>query len=677
MSLGGVAVRWKLSIIVGLLLVPIVLLAWFFVAQSFKDIDFARKERDGIAYVKGVWPILSRLAAGDQLSEPKGDARTKAADGLELARLCALHSRKMGAEDEAKALTASLDAISWPGAQLVRNDTLEKAIGDARALVTRISDGSNMTLDPDIDSYYVMDVVTTKLPEVSDRAGTIVALALAQRERRTLSEDDKAEILVQIGLLDNATSGANASLEAAIKGNLDGRTRRALEQRGKNFASLASQFARDAKFLAMALREEDSRSQLDLTGFLESFRTLVTETNNFWEQSAAEMDRLLVLRINGFASLLGILLAIAASVVLLALGLTFVIAKQIARPLQDLRVAIEAIAGGHYDFALPVLGRGDEIGKISATVHSLRNTLAGAAQLRSEQEHSKLMAEGERRQMLEHFAMEFEAAISHVVTIVAGASMNLENAAVSLSDTARTTLDTSAVAVLDSGEALASVQAIAAATSGLTHSVSDIAHHFEASSAIAQKAVMQAGHTDQRMGMLSSAAARIGDVVQLITHIAKQTNLLALNATIEAAQAGEAGRGFAVVAQEVKALATQTAAATSEIGRQIADIQSATRDSVSTIKDIGVTIDRLSKLSGTISEAIDHHDQTANGIAGSVSLAANGTSRVASNVARVAQSAEDTGRASSAVLNSAQSLAAEMGRLKSEADRFLAHVRAA
>src|SRR5207237_2874822 len=67
--------------------------------------------------------------------------------------------------------------------------------------------------------------------------------------------------------------------------------------------------------------------------------------------------------------------------------------------------------------------------------------------------------------------------------------------------------------------------------------------------------VGQARSTTDRVGELSKAATRIGDVVELINTIAGQTNLLALNATIEAARAGEAGRGFAVVASEVKALA--------------------------------------------------------------------------------------------------------------------------
>src|SRR5205809_4456346 len=134
-------------------------------------------------------------------------------------------------------------------------------------------------------------------------------------------------------------------------------------------------------------------------------------------------------------------------------------------------------------------------------------------------------------------------------------------------------------------------------------SINEIGRQVANSNRIANEAVDQAQKTDARIAELSLAANRIGDVTQLITSIAEQTNLLALNATIEAARAGEAGRGFAVVAQEVKALAAQTAKATSEISVQIAEIQTATNDSVTAIKEISSTIGNISQITATIATA--------------------------------------------------------------------------
>ena len=131
----------------------------------------------------------------------------------------------------------------------------------------------------------------------------------------------------------------------------------------------------------------------------------------------------------------------------------------------------------------------------------------------------------------------------------------------------------------------------------MSSSIGEIGRQIEMSAEVSASAVQQARQTDQHIAKLTQAAGEIGDIVELITNIAGQTNLLALNATIEAARAGEAGRGFAVVASEVKALAAQTAKATGEINRQIAEIQSATANSVANIKEIGATITQTSRRS--------------------------------------------------------------------------------
>jgi methyl-accepting chemotaxis protein len=211
----------------------------------------------------------------------------------------------------------------------------------------------------------------------------------------------------------------------------------------------------------------------------------------------------------------------------------------------------------------------------------------------------------------------------------------------------------------------------------MASSISEIGRQIETSTSIARAAVDQARQTDARINKLNQAATKIGDVVSLITTIAEQTNLLALNATIEAARAGESGRGFAVVASEVKALAAQTAKATSEIGEQIAEIQAATGESVAAIKEIGTTIGSISQVTSAIAAAVEEQGAATQEIARNVQQAAEGTTQVASSITEVNRGAAETGSASSQVLSSAQSLSTESNRLRLEVDKFLETVRAA
>jgi methyl-accepting chemotaxis protein len=267
--------------------------------------------------------------------------------------------------------------------------------------------------------------------------------------------------------------------------------------------------------------------------------------------------------------------------------------------------------------------------------------------------------------------------VGAIVGKVSSASSELEASARGMTRIADATQNLSAKVATSSGEAQSNVESVAGATEELAASVREISRQVQDSNRIAGEAVEQAHKTDARIGELSKAAGRIGDVLKLITAIAEQTNLLALNATIEAARAGEAGKGFAIVAQEVKALAGQTARATEEIASQISDMQMATADSVSAIVEIGGTIRKISDITGAIAAAVEEQGAATAEIARNVQAAAHGTGEVVKNIGEVSRGAGETGTASAQMLGAARSLAQESATLESEVGRFLGGVRAA
>ena len=264
-----------------------------------------------------------------------------------------------------------------------------------------------------------------------------------------------------------------------------------------------------------------------------------------------------------------------------------------------------------------------------------------------------------------------------IITSLSAASGDLEKTARTLTDNADNTTRLASVVANASENASNNVQAVASATEELASSVREISSQVQESSRVALSAVKQADETDGRINALSQAASRIGDVIKLITSVAEQTNLLALNATIEAARAGDAGRGFAVVAQEVKALASQTAKATDEIGIQIAGMQTATQEAVGSIKMISSTIGKISEITGAISAAIEEQGAATQEISGNIQRTASGTSEVAGTIAEVSQGATQTGAASNQLLSSAKQLSVSTASLQSEIDGFLKSIAAA
>jgi methyl-accepting chemotaxis protein len=465
--------------------------------------------------------------------------------------------------------------------------------------------------------------------------------ALEEVLKRTLAKDDDKEFQVVI-----------ASLDSIVKRFLD---------------------ANDASVKTEALKEDivQNRGLKTVSESSDLMETAVStaQASNKASKEEAVAETAAASRISLAMSIV-VMISLLVSMVFSFFG--------IARPMTRLNGALGQMAAGNLDVMIPGADRGDEIGDLAKTVTVIRGNAEQKARDEAAAKISQDQLAAERRKAdMIRLADDFEGAVGEIVETVSSASTELEASAGTLTSTAERAQTLTTAVAAASEEASTNVQSVASATEEMASSVNEISRQVQESARMAGEAVDQARKTNDRVSELSKAAARIGDVVELINTIAGQTNLLALNATIEAARAGEAGRGFAVVASEVKALAEQTAKATGEIGQQITGIQAATQDSVGAIKEISGTIERLSEISSTIAAAVEQQGAATQEISRNVQQAAQGTQQVSSNITDVQRGASETGSASTQVLAAAQSLSGDSNRLKLEVGKFLNSVRAA
>ncbi len=359
------------------------------------------------------------------------------------------------------------------------------------------------------------------------------------------------------------------------------------------------------------------------------------------------------------------------------LGVLLFAARSVIGPLRAIAKQTTILASGNFHATLPGLDLKDEIGEMARAVEVFRQHGREVERLRNEHAEGEKQAAAYRKVELRRLADEFQHTVGAVVDAVSSTATQLESAAKRLAETAAVTERRSESVAAACEQASTNVQSVATASAQMDSSISRIVHQVQEASQMAARAVQQATSTDVRITELSKAAEHIGDVVKLITAIAHQTNLLALNAAIEAARAGASGRGFAVVAQEVKALAAQTAQATDTIAGQITGMQTATVDSFVAIKEISVTINRISEIATGVTSAIEQQGLMTGDISRNVQQVALGTTQVAADITEVNRDASETGLASAQVLSSAELLANESIRLKQELDKFLLTVRAA
>jgi len=352
------------------------------------------------------------------------------------------------------------------------------------------------------------------------------------------------------------------------------------------------------------------------------------------------------------------------------------IRRRVVVPVRTLSDAIGHLSRRDYEQPVPQVGDEDEFSEMAGTLEALRQNALEAEALSVERQQAQ-EAELARAGRLSTLCRGFEATAGQTLATVAAATERMIAAAEAMTGTAGDANQRTEEIAKAVQQAAESINAVAGAAEEMRASLAEVSDKVEQSSRLTSHAVSDAEATNREVAQLADAAAEIGQVVGVISAIAAQTNLLALNATIEAARAGEAGKGFAVVASEVKSLASQTAAATDQITRQVAAIQGATQTAVDAIGGIGTRIREVDGLTVAITEAVQGQVSAMNQVARDAQDVATVTGRVSSQLAEVRSAAAETGSAAGQVRGTADELGRQATALSREVEQFIGGVQAA
>ena len=370
-------------------------------------------------------------------------------------------------------------------------------------------------------------------------------------------------------------------------------------------------------------------------------------------------------------------LGLAASGLVLGLGLSYALGRTVTRPLNRTVSALEELGEGRSETVVELDPSRTEIGRLTRAFLQFREKMKEAEALRRDQANAEQKAHDERRAAVIGFADEFERTVASVVEALAEEVAKVSRSAEEMSTSARSSAGGTRQVNAAADAAADNVQTVAAAAQELTSSIEEIGRQVRVVQDVVENTETRSTATQEQIAALAETVEKIGSVIELIDGIADQTNLLALNATIEAARAGEAGKGFAVVAGEVKALANQTTKATDDIRQQIDLLGQATTQSVDGIREIAAVIGDLKQTTSAIAAAIEQQNAATGEISRNTEVTSKETQSITRAIAEVTTSVRNTETIAQSVSETSTVMQEKARIVSREVKDFLHRIRAA
>jgi methyl-accepting chemotaxis protein len=596
-------IKTRLFVSLGVFSIPIVILFLIVTITQNRAINFGNKEIDGVNYNAKVInlgllfleaDINRNRTIDEQESTQKAISENQNKIDSIFKELSLLEDQmgvEMNSKEEYDKLKLLLSTISNDKDKKV---SLKNLLDSSLSLNSKVGDTSNLILDPDLDSYYIMDLTLLKIPNSLSHIMETQTFLLKYSSERKISESDKRSLYIEIIEMEKAFEDTHNSL--TISYNYNSKIKKRLDE---SFIKLKETEKALLFFLKSSI---DTQNPPDLEKSKELLKNLIFQINKVYENSTKLQIELLENRVNGFKieqflSLLGVFFFTGVAY--------FIQIKTIFTIVVPLRESLEKIkkmADGDLTVTFS-LDTSDEMGDLNVSLQHFRLTLLNFLKM------VKKLIEDTNQSVtrINSMAKSLSLASTNQAANSEEASSSLHEISSAFESIANS-ISNETKDIFEIGKVFKSITSSNQKVFDIVQKLADIA---KKSNQDAEKSKDTISIANSSMDEIKNLGIEIVKITAIIEEISKQTNLLALNASIEAARAGEQGRGFAVVADEISKLSQKTDQSISKIkdltNKTNHSVQSASKAvnmAVSALQEVVARIDTINTNTNVAREEI-------------------------------------------------------------------------